>query len=249
MKIELFIYVETFSGRSQFEAMLGLHSHLVRDEEPIELEVIEGDYANTLEKIDNLFNTIFFRDKEKYSFLELNEKYDQIKKKIDNSITNETEIIFLEDYCFEWKEDNIDRYLIKYPNDLYKTTIPKCNKLFTIFKENLSQTEAFIKENRDAIFLMLDNKISNITNGKKQRRMEANKRYYEKHKVIEIKPEKIELTLEEKKLRQKEYNIEYKNKMKNLKQEKILTPEQEKRRLQNKQHYEKRKLKLIQIDM
>lgn len=172
----------------------------------IEIEVKEDKYFKSIEELKEYL--------EQWNYLGNIEKQNIIKECIDTSIENKKIPKFLTE------NDNTYSHIVmtykslpfseqaKYKNDY--------DNLLSLRKSNLSKSFNFIKENKDAIFNMLDEMLSQKYETLKEQWRKASKKRYEKLKALKPKvvKERNVLSAEEKKERRKLANKKYYEKLK-----------------------------------
>lgn len=160
-----------------------------------EREVNEDNYFKTLDD----FKAYIERTNPKITI----EICEDIKSQILTAIQTNKGIKFLIDDLIEFRKSNnplISSYPLGEVRDYWKT---QNDLLIQAYKTLMAKNNKFILENKDAVFIFLDEKRNSTIEKLKEKRKEANKKYYEKVKAT-LKIDKVSqvksiLTEEEKK--------------------------------------------------
>lgn len=183
--------------------------------EVITKEVDELDYCQTTEDLNNFIDFLLLGEEFKNN-LQLFQFIEKTKDNINVAIESKQVICFLDEIYTHWKksEGYYDGLIREYPDHIKDYWIQKKNELYKQKKINLSKTNAYIKQNKDTVFQILDDKKIDILNKIKEKKRLYNKNYRDKLKKVGLIKERVLLTDEERKERKKEANKKYREKQK-----------------------------------
>jgi hypothetical protein len=178
-------------------------------------EVDELDYCKTIEDLNNFIDYLLVGTEFKTN-IKLFEFIEQIKHNINTAIETKKVISFLDEIYQHWKKEEgfYDGILYDYPINIKSYWEEKKNELHKQKKINLSKTNAYIKQNKDIVFEILDNKKIDILNNIKEKKQLYNKNYKNKLIKVGLAKEKVLLTDEERINNRKEANKKYYLKLK-----------------------------------
>jgi hypothetical protein len=117
----------------------------------------------------------------------------------------------------------------------------------TLIKKGNAKSTKYIIENKEAIFVILNESREIQINKLKERRKEVNNKYYQKRKQLLNIPDKIAMSEEERKEKRKLANQKYREKQKQLSdvhqvKVAVVVDEKDKKKEYNRTYYNKQKL-------
>lgn len=118
----------------------------------------------------------------------------------------------------------------------------------TLIKKGNAKSTKYIIENKEAIFVILNESREIQINKLKERRKEVNNKYYQKRKQLLNIPDKIAMSEEERKEKRKLANQKYREKQKQINDDAnnvkvaVVVDEKDKKKEYNRTYYNKQKL-------